>query len=102
MVFSFTGTGNVSKGARDMFELLPHEYIDAKDLPQFMADVKSGRKKANNKTLYGVIVDAHHMVAKLDGTPIGFKDQGHYFSHPEQYKPVFHENIAPHTTMVSR
>ena len=32
VVFAFTGNGNVSKGAQEMFKLLPHEYIDASEL----------------------------------------------------------------------
>ena len=32
MVFGFTGAGNVTKGAMDIFHELPHEMIDAADL----------------------------------------------------------------------
>ncbi|KHN75471.1 Alpha-aminoadipic semialdehyde synthase, mitochondrial [Toxocara canis] len=33
LVFVFTGTGNVSQGAQQLFEHLPHEYVDVSTLP---------------------------------------------------------------------
>lgn len=41
LVFVFTGTGNVSQGAQELFEHLPHEYVDVATLPKV---VKKGRK----------------------------------------------------------
>jgi hypothetical protein len=32
MVFAFTGDGNVSRGAQEIFNLFPHEYIEASEL----------------------------------------------------------------------
>lgn len=34
LIFVFTGSGNVSKGAQELFEKLPHEYVDVKTLPK--------------------------------------------------------------------
>lgn len=34
MTFTFTGGGNVSKGAQSVFKSLPHEFVDPKDLPK--------------------------------------------------------------------
>uniref|UniRef100_A0A1I7X9Y8 AlaDh_PNT_N domain-containing protein n=1 Tax=Heterorhabditis bacteriophora TaxID=37862 RepID=A0A1I7X9Y8_HETBA len=34
LVFVFTGSGNVSRGAQELFEHLPHEYVDAATLPK--------------------------------------------------------------------
>ncbi|CAG8617787.1 10026_t:CDS:2, partial [Scutellospora calospora] len=34
MTFVFTGTGNVSNGVQEIFKLLPHEYIEVKDLQE--------------------------------------------------------------------
>ena len=39
-VIAFTGSGNVTKGAREMFELLPHEYVTAKELPNLQLEVE--------------------------------------------------------------
>jgi alpha-aminoadipic semialdehyde synthase len=32
MVFAFTGNGNVSQGAQEIFNLFPHEYIEPSEL----------------------------------------------------------------------
>ena len=38
LVFGFTGSGNASKGAQDVFDLLPHEEILPEDLPALVRD----------------------------------------------------------------
>ena len=38
VVFGFTGSGNASKGAQEIFELLPHEEIDPDDLPSLLVN----------------------------------------------------------------
>jgi alpha-aminoadipic semialdehyde synthase len=37
IVFVFTGTGNVSQGAQEIFKLLPHSFVDAGKLPELSA-----------------------------------------------------------------
>ena len=32
VIFTFTGSGNVSQGAQDVFKVLPHEYVSPEDL----------------------------------------------------------------------
>lgn len=41
LVFIFTGSGNVSQGAQNLFKHLPHEFIDVSTLPQVAS---KGRK----------------------------------------------------------
>jgi hypothetical protein len=43
LIFVFTGSGNVSQGAQDLFKHLPHEFIDVNTLPQV---AKKGRKNS--------------------------------------------------------
>jgi len=38
LVFGFTGSGNASKGAQEIFDLLPHEEVLAEDLPAQIRD----------------------------------------------------------------
>ena len=37
LVFVFTGSGNVSQGAQEVFTELPHEYIEPEHLPKVAA-----------------------------------------------------------------
>ena len=32
VIFTFTGSGNVSQGAQDVFKVLPHEYVSPDEL----------------------------------------------------------------------
>lgn len=97
MVFGFTGKGNVSQGAQQIFSLLPHEFIQPEELPHLADMIKSGKKRANK--LYGVVFSQEHLVKKKDGTP--YKDRLHYYAHPDQYEARFHEDYLPYLTFLS-
>jgi alpha-aminoadipic semialdehyde synthase len=97
VVVGFTGTGNVSKGAQEIFQLLPHEMIQPEELPHLEAMIKSGKKRANK--LYGVVFTPKDMVRRIDGS--AFKDNAHYYAHPELYEAKFHSDYLPHITMLA-
>lgn len=44
LIFIFTGRGNVSQGAQELFHHLPYEYVECKNLPEIAA---KGRKFLN-------------------------------------------------------
>lgn len=94
IVFAFTGNGNVSQGAQEMFSLLPHEWVTAEELPTLKSDILSGKR--NRNTLYGIIVEPRDMVSFADGKPL--TDMFDYFSNPQKYVPIFHEKVAPYIT----
>lgn len=96
IVVAITGSGNVAKGAREVFEQLPHEYVDIKDLPTLKQDVQSGKRNPNQ--LYGVIVTAKDMVVHKNGEKF---DKAQYYRHPHDYEPTFHTNVLPHITMLA-
>lgn len=107
LIFIFTGCGNVSRGAQEIFRLLPHAYIDPAELSQL---VESFSEKQANDTcieakckrgtfqVYGCVVTAEHMVAP--NNPVQMFDKTEYYAHPEQYHPVFHEKIAPYASVI--
>jgi len=89
LVIGFTGNGNVSKGAQEIFKLLPHEFVKVEDLPNL---------PKNTNKVYGVIAEEEHLVRKKDGTPL--TDRSHYYKHPEEYESNFHEQVAPYLSML--
>eukprot|EP00744_Colponema_vietnamica_P005120 GILI01007532.1.p1 GENE.GILI01007532.1~~GILI01007532.1.p1 ORF type:complete len:612 (-),score=169.44 GILI01007532.1:358-2103(-) len=91
MTFVFTGTGNVSLGAQEIFELLPHEYVSANDLPALMA-------KKDRFKVYGVVATAEDMVAPRD--PSQPFDKAQYYRDPNSYAPIFHEKVAPYMSVL--
>lgn len=98
IVVAITGNGNVARGAREVFEQLPHEYVEAHELPSLRADVLSGKRAANK--LYGVRVTAKDMV-RLRANPSAPFDKVHYYRHPQEYEPVFHSQVLPYVTMLA-
>ncbi len=87
--FVFTGTGNVARGAQEIFELLPHKYVTAEELATLPHDPH---------VVYGCVVEAKDMVERLDSSqPFNKKE---YYNDPTLYRPVFHEKIAPHMNVL--
>ena len=88
MTFVFTGNGNVSQGAQEMFELMPHQIVDPSDLPNLPND---------RKRLYACITTSEHMVEAKHGSDF---DRLEYFNYPEKYQSKFHRDILPHSSVV--
>ena len=92
LIVGFTGYGNVSRGAQDIFGLLPHETIPAADLPAFM---RSGR--ASNRKLYKVVFYEKDM-SKPRNANTAF-DLQQYYREPDKYESRFEEYL-PHLSVV--
>uniref|UniRef100_A0A8C3VBF9 Alpha-aminoadipic semialdehyde synthase, mitochondrial n=1 Tax=Catharus ustulatus TaxID=91951 RepID=A0A8C3VBF9_CATUS len=88
LTFVFTGTGNVSKGAQEMFSALPCEFVEPHEL-------KEVSRSGDLRKVYGTVLSRHHhLVRKRDGQ----YDPVDYDKHPENYISRFHIDIAPYTT----
>ncbi|KAI3443496.1 hypothetical protein Pfo_000161 [Paulownia fortunei] len=102
LVFVFTGAGNVSQGAREIFNLLPHTFVDPSRLPDLFEMARDhtqvGRTSKRVFQVYGCVVTSQDMVEHKD--PSKFFDKADYYAHPENYRPVFHEKIAPFTSVI--
>ncbi|KAG0260345.1 hypothetical protein BG011_001946 [Mortierella polycephala] len=93
MTFTFTGGGNVSKGAQDVFKSLPHEFVDPKDLPKIAAS-----KNARLDRIYAAEVNiADHIRHK---TKNEFTSAEEYFANPQDFTSTFYKDIAPYSSMV--
>ncbi|TMW55077.1 hypothetical protein Poli38472_013839 [Pythium oligandrum] len=89
MTFVFTGNGNVSKGAQEIFRLMPHQMVDPSEL---------GSLPRDNRILYGTVVDAQDMVRPIDSQREFTRED--YYRNPHLYEGKFHEAVAPHASMV--
>nr|XP_012804245.1 alpha-aminoadipic semialdehyde synthase, mitochondrial [Jaculus jaculus] len=88
LTFVFTGTGNVSKGAQEVFNELPYEYVEPHEL-------KEVSKTGDLRKVYGTVLSRHHhLVRKTDGV----YDPIEYEKYPERYTSLFNTDIAPYTT----
>uniref|UniRef100_A0A914Z7W2 Saccharopine dehydrogenase (NAD(+), L-glutamate-forming) n=1 Tax=Panagrolaimus superbus TaxID=310955 RepID=A0A914Z7W2_9BILA len=90
LVFVFTGSGNVSQGAQELFEHLPHEFVDATTLPQVA-------QKGQLNKIYGCVVTRQdHMIRKAGGR----YDKEEFTKHPERYVSKFASEIAPYASVI--
>uniref|UniRef100_A0A8C7EJ88 Aminoadipate-semialdehyde synthase n=1 Tax=Neovison vison TaxID=452646 RepID=A0A8C7EJ88_NEOVI len=88
LTFVFTGTGNVSKGAQEIFNELPCEYVEPHEL-------KEVSQNGDLRKVYGTVLSRHHhLVRKTDGV----YDPVEYDKYPEHYISRFNTDIAPYTT----
>jgi alpha-aminoadipic semialdehyde synthase len=92
LVVGFTGYGNVSKGAQEIFDILPHENIAPEDLAAFMKSTRFSRRK-----LYKVVFTEQDMVVPVD-RKAKFELQD-YYEHPEKYRGIF-EQYLPHLSVL--
>ncbi len=88
-VFGFAGYGNVSNGAQEIFDLLPHTEISPDELLNL--------KDPEHNLIYKVVFKEEHMVEPKDENA-GFQLE-EYFNHPQKYKSVF-ERYLPHLSLL--
>ncbi|KAJ0091290.1 hypothetical protein Patl1_13709 [Pistacia atlantica] len=100
LVFIFTGSGNVSLGAQELFKLLPHVFVEPSKLPEIFAKAKDSSQPKSKRIfqVYGCFVTSEDMVEHKD--PEKRFDKEDYYAHPEHYNPVFHKKIAPYASVI--
>lgn len=84
----FTGNGAASKGAQEIFKLMPHTMVEPHELPHLPADPHQ---------VFGCVVTAKDMVQHSGGAAFDYSD---YLANPHAYDPHFHRHILPHTSAV--
>jgi alpha-aminoadipic semialdehyde synthase len=96
LVFTFTGSGAVSGGARDIFQLLPHKWIAPHELPALLEN-----KQFDSRVVYGVLASSEHIVRLKDAAARDRPfDRQHYYAHPDLYESTFAQTIAPYTSVL--
>ncbi|CAE8595750.1 unnamed protein product [Polarella glacialis] len=96
----FTGTGNVTQGALEIFKLLPHELVKPGELPGLCERADGTHVSVTREDchkLYLSIATAEHMVRRRDG---GAFDKAQYYAEPELYESVFQDDILPYSTVI--
>lgn len=91
----FTGTGNVTRGALEIFKLLPHEMVEPSKLPEICS--RTGSRQLDSHKLFLSTARAEHMVRRRDG---GKFDKAHYYAEPDHYEPTFQDSVLPYCTVL--
>jgi len=89
-VCGFAGYGQVSKGAQEIFDLLPVEEVRPEDLSRLDARPNVCRK---------VVFREEHMIVRLDATqPFNLQE---YYDHPLRYRSRFADYLPYLTLLVN-
>ncbi|GJJ14359.1 hypothetical protein Clacol_008623 [Clathrus columnatus] len=79
-VIALTGNGNVAKGALSLLNELPHTQVAVEDLPSLVSSPEN-------------------YLVPSDGSSKPF-NRSDYYSRPSDWKSIFHEKVAPYTTLL--
>ncbi|GAA5990344.1 hypothetical protein JCM10908_007326 [Rhodotorula pacifica] len=90
LVIAITGRGKVGAGARLVLEQLGVEWVDASELGAI------SRKSNDLRTVYACHLELSDYLVNRTGQAF---DRTEYREHPERFESVFHEKIAPYTTV---
>ncbi len=92
VVVGFAGYGHVSKGAQELFDILPHKSLTPDELIKNYEEIKK-----DNKHLFKVVFKEEDLVRRKSGT---FKLQ-EYYDHPELYESKFEEYLPYLSVLVN-
>ena len=92
VIIGFAGYGNVSKGAQEIFDILPHKIITQDILPTLHNSLT-----LDNSNFYKVVFKEEHLVKRIEGN---FNLQ-EYYSHPEHYISKFDTYIPYLSVLVN-
>lgn len=90
-ITGFTGYGNVSKGAQELYDLLPTVEIKANEFQEFL---KTGN--FSNKVVYKVEFKEKDMYSNNSGDEF---EINHFLDNPEEYKSLM-KNFLPYLNML--
>ena len=95
LICGFAGYGNVSRGAQEIYDLLPVREISPAELMTF--------DKGDPHHVYKVVFKEQDMVKPLvvsqaEGAPFALQD---YYDHPEKYGPQFERYVPRLTVLVN-
>lgn len=93
LVVGFTGAGHVSRGAQEVFDLLPHEEVTPEDL----ADLGE-ESRASCDRLYKVVFRKRHLAQPRE--PGKAFDEDEYRCHPERFRGGRLVRYLPHVTLL--
>ena len=91
-VFAVTSRGRVAKGALEVLEQLPHEYVEPDQLDSIPKD--------DNTKIYITVLE-HKDLAELKSGEKGEFDKYHYYENPSLYKSKFHTYYNKITFLVN-
>jgi len=100
-VVGIVGTGNVSRGVQHALRQLGGclEMVAPHELPALSR--LAGTTGEHQHKVYGCVVPLEYQVQPLGASSHVAVDREEYYACPEKYRPIFHEEIAPHLSLLA-
>ena len=92
-IVAFSGYGNVSRGAQEIFDLLPHKVLSAAIMDEMYENFSD-----DNFNFYKVVCHEDDMVRRIEDG--GFELQ-EYYKHPERYESIFQRYLPRINVLVN-
>lgn len=90
LTVGFAGNGNVSRGAQEFFDILPHTEIFPDELIGDFNKIKNETKR-----LFKIVFEKEYTVKRKEGE----FNPNEYFLYPENYESIFH-NYIPYLSIL--
>ena len=94
LVFAFLGYGHVSRGAQEIFDLLPFEEVGPGEVKDLFK-----KKFYSEKKVYKTVFKEEHLVVPKRGRP-AFELQD-YYHNPQNYRPVLGGFLPYFTVLIN-
>lgn len=93
LITGFAGYGNVSKGAQNVYELLPSKTLTPDELEEFVL-----KGQFSNKVVYKVVFKEVDMYKHISNNEFNFE---HFIKNPNEYESIFSKYIPNLTLLVN-
>jgi alpha-aminoadipic semialdehyde synthase len=90
-IVGFTSNGRVSKGAQEVLECLPHEYVDPNDLERLF------KSEPRRDIIYLTIIESKHMYVHKESGQFNRDD---FYSNPQNYISTFADKFVPYISIL--
>ncbi|GJQ14971.1 hypothetical protein GpartN1_g6762.t1 [Galdieria partita] len=94
-IFAVTGNGRVSQGVQEILTLLPCMKVNVDELSTLSS---SSVTEDMRRRIYYCVVTTEHMVTPIDSNVVFSKSD--YYRNPSNYRPIFHEKVAPYVSVI--
>ncbi|WAR59798.1 hypothetical protein PtB15_11B439 [Puccinia triticina] len=100
-MLSVVVTGSTGRVGRGIVETLDHAGIEwVENLAQFQEQVSASESLETHHRIMGYKAKLEDYIVHQSGESGAMFDRANYNAHPERFRSVFHENVAPWTTLL--
>lgn len=103
LIVGFVSNGNSSRGAQEIFNLLPHTWIKASEVKALVEAAKENpTDRKYTHQIYATILEADDYMTARENSSVAGKDfdKKHYYTNPSEYVSHFHTSFGPYLSVI--